>query len=85
MTSLLLFHPTFEKTVVGCSRLELVQGAGVLIDTKARCAIIYGEQDTVTIGGDFSDEELCDVIAERALSALVRNYGWFLYRRDDRA
>jgi hypothetical protein len=80
-TQMLLFLDTRnDRHYVGPTTVDLVLATGrVLIDTKARCALIDGQPDGVSFADHYTYEELVREIAIRAAHVLVRDYGFQLF------
>lgn len=77
----LLHHPDRDPVRGDTLRDVVFQVAS--IDRVRRCAVVDGAYDTVTIGPDYSDDELTGEVAQRALVMLERR-GWSFYVLYDR-
>ena len=77
---LLLLDTRNDTHAVGATTVDMVMATGrVAIDTKARCAVIDGQPDSVTFADSHTHEELVREIAIRAAHVLCRDYGFQLF------
>lgn len=81
---LLLLDNRNDKHYVGETLADLLANSdAVRFDLQARRAVINGKLDTVSIGRDYTDEELARELRQRALYVLQNRYGWTLFTSKD--
>ena len=81
---LLLLDNRNDKHYVGETLADLLANSdAVRFDLQARRAVINGKLDTVSIGRDYTDEELARELRQRAQYVLQNRYGWTLFTSKD--